>query len=240
MSELLTVEKIKSLLPKNDRRVITSQMVDTINAFSEDDNDAFGSAYRENFVSYLSILKDGDYKIEDYRLAVKYISYKLMDFPNIDAYQLTFPDRYDALMKKHKDYGTEEEIRADKISSYVSMYNKNKLVNKILDQTLVPNYIINAPLYQQALNVQAHLMMNSKSDMVKTTAANSLLTHLKPPEALKMELSIGMKESDAIADLRQVTQELAKQQLLGIQSGASTAKDAAQSHIFIEAELDGE
>jgi len=62
-------------------------------------------------------------------------------------------------------------------------------------------------------------------------AANSILTHLKPPETQKMELEVTTKENSAIDDLRKATQELAAQQRQQIQSGAQNAQEVAHTKI---------
>jgi len=54
-----------------------------------------------------------------------------------------------------------------------------------------------------------------------------------------MELDIGTKENDAIAELREVTQKLARQQRLAIESGVSSPKEIAHSRVVdVEVEED--
>ena len=92
--------------------------------------------------------------------------------------------------------------------------------------------MLNQDLYQKALNVQAELMLTAKSEKVKSDAANSLLTHLKPPEIKKVELEIGTKEDSSIAQLRQATLELAQAQRLALQAGAATTLEIAHSRVI--------
>lgn len=234
---MLTVDILKEQLPKSKRRNVTESIVETINNITNNDDDVFTVGYRENFLSYISVMRDGQYKISDYMNAVKYVSYKLMEYENIDAYKYTFPDRYNRLLETYSDYGTIEQIRNKRIASHVSMYNKNPLVNKILDQSVIPVSLLNADMFQKALNVNLDLALHARSELVRTTAANSLLTHLKPKEVVKMELDIGLKENDAIAELRKATQELAAMQKLSIQAGVSSPKEIAES-IVIEADIE--
>ena len=166
-------------------------MVDEINGLITDPK--LRENYRENLLSYTSVLADGKYKIGDYINAVKYVSYKLLGSSNIEAYSKTFPDRFQRLVQEGADDKT--------ISSYSTAYNKNKLVNLIFEQTLVPSHILNADLYQKALNVQAQLMISAASEKVRSDAANSLLTHLKMPETTKIELDVGIKVDKSIEDL---------------------------------------
>jgi hypothetical protein len=125
-------------------------------------------------------------------------------------------------------------LQAKDIASYVTAYNKSKLVNLIFEQTLIPSYVLNQDLYQRALNVQADLMVNSGSDKVRCDAANSLLTHLKMPETQKVELEIGVKEDSSISQLRQATLELARAQRLAMEAGQMNAQEVAHTKITID------
>ena len=156
---------------------------------------------------------------------MRYVSHKLMGCTNIDAYTKTFPDKYQRFVA--------QGVAAKDIASYVTAYNKSKLVNLIFEQTLIPSYVLNQDLYQKALNVQAELMVTAKSEKVRTDAANSLLTHLKMPEKQKVELEIGVKEDSSIAALRQATLELARQQRLSMEAGQMNAQEVAHSRLQV-------
>ena len=227
MSEQLTKDQFVRVLPKHVKSRVTDELVDEINGLITDPK--LRENYRENLLSYTSVLADGKYKIGDYINAVKYVSYKLLGSSNIEAYSKTFPDRFQRLVQEGADDKT--------ISSYSTAYNKNKLVNLIFEQTLVPSHILNADLYQKALNVQAQLMISAASEKVRSDAANSLLTHLKMPETTKIELDVGIKVDKSIEDLRTTTLELVKQQRLMLESGAMNAKEVAHSNLIIDAEV---
>ena len=219
--DILTLEEFKQALPDKVKKSINQDLIDQINktlsAPEEYEN------YRDNLLSYTKVMQDGRFKVSEYISAVKYVSHKLMGCTNIDAYSKTFPD-------KIQRFAT-QGVAAKDIASYVTAYNKSKLVNLIFEQTLIPSYVLNQDLYQKALNVQADLMLTAVSEKVRTDAANSLLTHLKQPEVKKIELDIGVKENSSIDHLRQATLELAKQQRLALESGQMMAKDIAHSRI---------
>ena len=174
-------------------------------------------------------MKDGKFKMESYINAVRYVGFKLRGDSNIDAYVKTFPDKYQRFIN--------QGVNSKDIASYVTAYNKSKLVNLIYEQTLVPSYVLNQDLYQKALNVQAELMMTAASEKVRTEAANSLLSHLKMPETKKVELDIGMKEDKTIEALRASTLELVAQQRKMIQAGAMNAQEVAHTKLIIEGEV---
>lgn len=219
----LTVDQFKAALPEKIRKTVNQDVIDGVNnALSHPEE---YEHYRNNLLSWSTVLKEGKFTIQQYTDAVRYVGFKVMGHTNIQSYMKTFPDRYAA----HLANNTSEKD----IASYVSAYNKTKLVNLLMEQTLVPVHILNMDLYQRALNVQAELMIHAKSEKVRTDAANSLLTQLKPPEIKKVELDITHKENGAIAELKQATLELAQQQRLALQAGQMTSREVAKSKIGI-------
>ena len=150
----------------------------------------------------------------------------------MESYIMALPERYQTMV--NKGYST------NRISGHVSAYNKTQMVNKILEQSLVPTYVLNADLYQKALNCQASLMMSANSEKVRCDAANSLLIQLKVPEAQKIDLSIGIKEDDSIAQLRASTLELVAQQRKAIEAGVMDAQGVAHSKLVINGEFSEE
>jgi len=223
---LVTIEQLQRVMPKQTKTKVTESLVATINEIMTDSQ--MRENFRDNLLSYTSVMADGKYKIQSYVDAVRYVSHKLLGSTNIEAYTKTFPHRFQRLVNEGADNKT--------ISSYCAAYNKTKLVNKILEQTLVPMHVLNADLHQKALNRQAFLMMNAKSEKVQTDAANSLLTQLKAPETTKIELDVSVKDDKSILELRAATLALAEQQRRMIASGAQSAQEVAHSDLVLEHE----
>lgn len=222
----MTVEQFQAALPDKMKKSVNQELIDQVNkTLSEPE---MFEAYRDNLLSYTRVMADGKFKIQNYLDAVKYVSHKLMGCTNIDAYSRTFPDKIARF--------TAQGVAAKDIASYVTAYNKSKLVNLIMEQTLVPMWVLNQDLYQRALNVQADLMVNAQSEKVRTDAANSLLTHLKQPETKKVELSVGMQEDSSINALREATLALVAQQKQALQAGMLNAQEVAHSRV-IEGEV---
>lgn len=222
----LTVDQFRQAFPDKVKKSINQELIDQINQTLSDPE--MYEAYRDNLLSYTRVMADGRFKVNEYVNAVKYVSHKLMGATNIEAYSKTFPDkiqRFAAAGVSSKD-----------VASYVTAYNKSKLVNLIFEQTLIPSYVLNQDLYQKALNVQAELMTTAKSEKVRSDAANSLLTHLKMPEAQKVELDVKVREDSSIAQLRATTLELARAQRLMLESGAMNAQEVAHSKLIVDIE----
>lgn len=223
---VLTIEQFKQAIPDKLKKSVSQELIDKINlTLSEPE---LYEAYRDNLLSYGRVLAEGRYKITDYVNAVKYVSHKLMGCTNIDAYTKTFPDKYQRMVQ--------QGVAAKDIASYVSIYNKSKLVNAIYEQTLIPSYVLNQDIYQKAVNVLAELMVTANSEKVRCDAANNLLAQLKPPETQKVQLDIGVKEDSSIQQLRNATLELAKQQRQLLESGVFNAQQIAHQSVIIDVE----
>ena len=220
----LTIDQFKMALPDKVKKSINQELIDQINTTLSEPE--MYEAYRDNLLSYTKVMADGRFKVQEYVNAVKYVSHKLMGATNIEAYSKTFPDKITRFAA--------QGVSSKDIASYVTAYNKSKLVNLIFEQTLIPSYVLNQDLYQRALNVQADLMVNAKSEKVRSDAANSLLTQLKMPETQKVELDVKVKEDSSISQLRQATLELARQQRLALEAGAMNAQQVAHSKVVVD------
>lgn len=218
----LTVDELKQSVPKSIRTRVTPELVDNINKLAKEPD--LRENFKENLLSYTSVMMDGKYKIQGYIDAVRYVSYKLLGKTNKDAYKNTFPERHKKLVAEGADDKT--------ISSYSTAFGKTQLVGKIMEQTLIPVHIINADLYQKALNRQAYLMVHANSEKVQCDAANSILVQLKMPEVTKIELDIGIKSDNVIKELNDTLQELAVKQQQGIANKTTNSLEVAESKII--------
>lgn len=226
MSTQLSVAEVEKALPANLKSSATQGLVDKINQATQDP--ILAEAIRDNFISYTGVLQEGKFKTQDYLKAVMYVSYKLMGHSNKDAYFKTFPDRYQTLVAK----GTSSKDMA----AYVSAYNRNKLVNLIMEQTLVPSWVLNQHLYQKAINVQAELMQTANSEKVRSDAANSILTHLAKPKEAGPLVNLNLNESSGMNELKDMLGQLAQMQVDKINKGVATQDIAGQTLIHREEE----
>lgn len=225
-SELpLTVEALKAAMPKRQKHNITEDLVRDLNSIVTDPEER--RAFRENLVSYASVLEDPNVKLPDYVHAVRYVSYQLMGMTNQQSWIRTFPERYQRLIDDGKiTEGDDAHLRAT-----VSCYNRGKVVNQIREQSLIPTWVLNSDIHQKAINQLAILMTSSKSDKVRADAAASLLTHLKMPETVKMKLDVEVKEDDSIKQLRGAVTELVKAQREAIETGTADARIIAEGKL---------
>lgn len=218
---MLALESVRKLVPKNQRTLITQEFLDKLEAGVNDS--VVAEQFKENFVTYLNVLSKGKYKMEDYINAVKYVSFKLLGYSNINAYIATFPERYERLKAEGQT----------QIEAFVSMYNKNKLVMQIYEQTIVPSYVLNAPMHQQALNTLAAMIIDDDvRGMTKVKACEAILQYTKQPDVVKGELTIGIEQSDTINDLREITENLADTYRMMLEKKGMKLKDVAEANII--------
>lgn len=219
--KVLALESVRKLVPKNQRNLITQEFLDKLEASVSDS--LVAEQFKENFVTYLNVLSKGKYKMEDYINAVKYVSFKLLGYSNINAYIATFPERYERLKAEGQT----------QIEAFVSMYNKNKLVMQIYEQTIVPSYVLNAPMHQQALNTLAAMIIDDDvRGMTKVKACEAILQYTKQPDVVKGELTIGIEQSDTINDLREITENLADTYRMMLEKKGMKLKDVAEANII--------
>lgn len=222
MSEPLTKDQFLKVLPKDVRSRVSDEVIDGINKLLVEPE--LREMFRDNLLSYAGVMADGRYKLQGYIDACRYVSYKLLGSSTLEAYAKTFPDRYQRLLDENTDNSS--------IAAYAAGFNKTQLVNKIWEQTLIPTHVLNADIFQKAINTQAYLMNNANSEKVRTDAANSLLNHLKKPEASKIQLDISYKEDKTLEDLRASTQALVDIQRRMLEEKVVDAKYVAESVII--------
>jgi len=218
----LTLDQLRSVMPKRQKSNITQKFVDDLNGVVKDPE--IRDQFRQNFLGYTDVLHDPNSTLPGYVQAVKYVSYRLLGYPNNECWIKTFPDRYQKLL----DRGVDGQY----IHSVVGAYNKGQMVQTILGQTMIPTYVLNQDVYQQAINVQANLMLTAKSEKVRTDAANSLLSHLKQPEATKISLDVQVREDDSVKELRAAMLDLVSEQRRMISSGAMNAREVAEGNLI--------
>jgi len=221
---MLTREMIEKALPTNLRSAATQAFTDQVNNLSADP--LVAESIRENFISYSRVLQEGKFKTEDYLHAVAYVSFKHMGYSNQDAYFRTFPQRHANLLAK----GTSGKD----IAAYVSAFHRGKLVNLVMEQSLVPIWILNQDVYQKAINTQVEIMEDDTLPAVaRTAAANSVLTHLAKPKEMANTINFTVAESSGMSEMRQLLTDLARNQRAAIEGGTSPREIASQKLIDV-------
>jgi len=231
MTEALTEQQFKAVLPPNMKKIVNPLLIMRVNNIINDPDE--WEVYKENLLSYTHVLQNGKFKLEQYTNAVRYVSYKVMGMTNRDAYIKTFPEKYERFVS--------EGVSEKAIASYYTAYNKSKLVMLIYEQTLIPTHIINAPIYQKAINHQLFLMLNAKSETVQQKAADSLLNNLKAPETAKMELDVSVSHGPGVIEqYEEAMHSMVQKQLELMQQNQSQIHQITNAPIKTDTVIEGE
>lgn len=223
--ELITLEEVRASVPTKLQSVVSQSLVDKLNYLNSEVPEA-AENIRDNFITYVDVLQEGKYKLTDYLNAIKYISFQLMGKSNRESFRLTFPDRFKRMQESGKPMKD--------IDSQVSSYNRNILVNKIREKTIIPSWILNQDAYQEAINTQVRLMRTASSERVQAMAADSILNHLKRPENIQQaQLNINVNTGNILDELQKNMLKLAESQQGMIKLGVST-KDIAEQRIVVD------
>lgn len=191
------------------------------------DNPALLDTFKDNLLGYSNILQNSRYSLLDYTNAVRFVTYKLLGHTDIKAYKVVFFDKYDRLVKLGK---SDSEIGA-----YVSAYKKGKLPTQLLEQTLVPTHIVNAPLHQQSINELLSIGLNGKSEMARVQALGKVADLTKMPDNLQISSANTVNsDGDIIADYEQAIRSMVIKQQELIKQGADV-KSIANASIKTEA-----
>lgn len=221
----LTQTEITSALPAHLKSAVTPAFVDKLNNIAADQHVA--EEFERNFVTYSKVLTGGKYKTGDYLNAVAYVTYKLLGHSNQDAYKYAFPDRYRDMVAAGKD--------AKQISSFVSAYHKGQLVSAILEQSIVPAWVLHQGKFHEAIGVLAEVALDTTAlNKDRVAAADSLAKHLTAPVAKEVNLNIGVQESSGMVEMKQMMADMARQQKEMIQNGADV-KTIAEQGLIIDA-----
>lgn len=209
---MITEDDFKKCLPAQFRGNVDDSIRQQLNDCLSDP--LLRDEMSQNIIGYTTVLQQGKFKLESYLNAVRYTTYKAMGDTNVLAYKKTFPERFAEMESKG--------MPPKDINSYISSYNKSKLVTLIYEAMMIPTHILNQDVFQEAINTQREIMLNPKySPMARSSAAKSLLDTLKPPELKKMELDIAVKDNDTIAQLKQSTDKLAEIYLKAMNRGTT-------------------
>ena len=220
----LTLPEVASALPAHLRTAVTPEFVDKLNNIAADPNVA--EEFEKNFVTYSKVLLEGKFKTTDYMNAIAYVTYKLLGHTNQEAFSLTFPDRIRRMTAQGYD--------AKKISSFVSNYHKGQLVSAIFQQSIIPIYVLHNSKLHEAVGVLAEVMMDTNAlNKDRVAAADSLMGHLKPPEAKNVNINLGVAENSGLAEMTAMMARFAEQQRAFIENGGDVRLVAEQPLIDV-------
>lgn len=200
----LTVDKMKDMFPQR-KGTITQETVDLLNAANGDPS-FNGDEFVENLISYRDIMLNNSYSMKDFITAMKFCAYLEAEGDNYtEAYKRARGD--DEFVKER--VGAPSGSKAyNELSSTASRYRKSMIVRKILTAADMPLYLMFQGARYKAVAVLEREMQSAAYSKDRISAADKLLTHVKPPDNLQVELEVGPNQE--AKDLsKQISEQLA-------------------------------
>lgn len=215
----VTVDKLKQLFPKK-KATITQETADIINR-AQRDPEFDGYSMLNNLVSLQSVMMKNSASMQEYVDAIKFCAYLETYDNQTEAYKKAFAHRDFVQDRMNAATGSDEYRH---LTSAAARYKRNPLVVDILTQANVPLYLMFQGTTYEAVAVLADRMHHARLDKDKISAAKAILEHVKPPENIKIELDVGVKENDAIQQLNDQLAGLAASQKTHLESGSADLK----------------
>jgi len=215
-------DSVQAFLPV--KMNVTDDDVERINRLASDKE--LADSFKENIVSFASVLGESKNSVSDYVSAVTFVSNRLLGKSHVDAWRGVFPERYDRLVSLGK---TRKNIEA-----HARAYTRRKLVTAITKQTLTPSYVYNASLFQQALNVTADIMLDeSVHPRDRVSAAKEVMAHTAIPESFRDgDKALASQGTSLVEKLADTLNKLASTQQAMVQDKQMTAKQVAGSRVY--------
>lgn len=220
---MLTLDEVKAAMPTNCKNAVTQEFLDKVNDVINDPDTS--SEFRDNFLTFSHVVKEGRYNLQDYLNAVRFVSLRQMGLKVKEAYAKTFPDRmlnFAAMGKSEKD-----------ISAHMSAFNKNKMVTMLYEQSAIEPWMLYQDAFAQGVRTLVNVCRTSTNDMARASAANSLLVNLKRPEAAKIKVDVTTNDG-GVGALQDLLVQIAAEQQKAIASGAMSAQAVAHMPLVIE------
>lgn len=224
MSELektLTLEDVQKNLPSR-KGAITQEIVDILNN-SRTEPEFQGESLLQSAITYEAVMQKNKAGIKEYLRAIRFCAYLISFDDNFtEAYKKAFADRQFVQDRLNLD---SSNPKYNELTSAASRYRRSKLVVDILTMSQVPLDLMFTGARFKACGVLTELMVTAKLDRDKINAAKELLAATKPPENLKIDLDVGVKESSAIQQLNDQLAELANRQKTHLEAGNTSLEE---------------
>ena len=216
-ARLVTIEELQKKFPKK-KNSITQDAVDLINA-TMNDPEFDATLFVKDMLTYENVMHSTSLSMEEYVDAIRFCAYMQSNPDSVlDAYKRTFSHRESVSSRWNAQPGTKEY---GFLTSAASRYNLSPAVTKIKTQAMVPIHLLFAGLRYQAVNVLATEMTTAQYSRDRIAAAKELLAAVKPPENIKMEIDVGVKENNAIEQLNAQLASFASTSLVHLQAGTT-------------------
>lgn len=217
----LSLAELKEAMPASYSLSVTPKLLKEVNKLIGKSNN--GELLKESVLGSTEVLQEGKYRTDAYFKASIFASYKKMNYTDIKAWRLTFPDKHKRLVDNDK--------KQNFISATVSGYVRGGLVQRLLALSIYPTHLFYRDHYHKAVMKQVQLM-NCKNLVVEQKAAGDLMKYLTPPEVQSEdELELTASGRDLMKELFNTSAQLVRQQRNAMTSGVKSPTEIVGSKL---------
>jgi len=236
-SSKLTVEELKQKLPSK-KRTITQETVAYLNKVMEDPDFDSGT-FINTMIDYQDVMINSRASIEEYVNAIKFVGYLEHEKSATESYKLARAQDKFVQDRWNDKPGTPGY---DNLTTAATRYKKSKLVRQLLTQSDMPLYLMFQAKRYKAVQRLAEEMETAAYSKDRINAADKLLTHVKAPENVQVELEVGFggEAGDFQSKLFDKIAEISMKQHKRLVAGARI-EDVQQTGIttsFVDAEIE--
>jgi len=207
-AETLTLDSLKSSLPKFLRDYTTQETYDRVLTSLNEDRDL-----KRQVAANVKLVQEEDgIRLDELVKATTFVTYKLQGMSDEEAFEMVFPERAARIKAVSGDYRKLYKSR-------VRAYAHGRLVTRLMEHSIIPAWIRNHGVYQEAVETQLDIMRNGKNDAVRQKAADSLMTHLAKPEKGVPQVQVNVNEGGGLQEVREMLDKLSQTQQKSIIEG---------------------
>ena len=177
MKKPISMQDMIDVFPKH-RKHITDELIESLDVIQRDP--LLAGDFLDNLKTYRELLTDSsEMGVKNFIDQVRFVTHKLGGYSILESYILSNPDDDFVQARKMDEAGTpgykELMAAATRIASKASC-------KAMLAKAQLPLYVIHSQSMHEAVTVLADQMVNAPRAQDKISAANFLLTHVKPPD----------------------------------------------------------
>lgn len=224
MAGLGIVKKDKTQVSKEElvkrfpakKNTITDEVVDLIND-ANNDPEFNGDEFLENMMTYQNVMLKNSGSLGEYINALKFCAYLEADVNNYtEAYKRARAN--DQFVIERADL-PKDSTGYKELTNAASRYRKTPMVRDILTQADMPIYLMFRGARYGAVAKLVEEMEDAQFSKDRISAAKAILEHVKPPENMKVELDIGVKQDNVIDRYENMITDLIEHQKREIADG---------------------
>lgn len=224
MAGLGIVKKTKTTVTKEElvkrfpskKTTLTDEVVDLIND-ANNDPEFNGDEFLENMMTYQNVMHKNSGSLSEYINALKFCAYLEADVNNYtEAYKRARANDEFVIERANL---SKDSVGYRELTNAASRYRKTPMVRDILTQAEMPLYLMFQGARYSAVSKLVEEMEDAQFSKDRISAAKAILEHVKPPENMKVELDIGVKQDNIIDRYENMINDLVAHQKEQIAQG---------------------